>query len=720
MTDAAHRHARTPRSTRWRHPALALLLPAALLGVGAWQLTRIAGQADAFAGRASRMEAAIERIQPLVARTPNAPVRFTGEQFDTTAQAALARMQEARTDFDRDVLIDRARTGAAWAAVAGGGASLVAALLCLLLTARGAARGRRSRDALVRAFAGVVRLLPALLGCVAVASSVAVLGAVLFEVGGAWFLESVDTGEIKLVVAGLMIALGSVAFAIASVVQLRRALVAFTPQPMDVLAREAPPAEAPGMWRFLGDIARRQGAAPPDHLVLGLTSGFFVTSSPVRLAPDERVLSGRTLYLPASLLPMLSAGEITAVVAHELAHFTGEDTRYSQHFLPLFDSMARNMAAVTRGPRTKSWMESVFQPTGVLAAHVLETFQHVVSHWSRMREFEADQASLRVTDREAAATALLRSGLGTEVTGAMLSEVYGRPSRASEDFVGEVLARAGALGFAEPARHLDDGTPHPTDTHPPTRARVEAFGVPVDAALLAAASRPVSETDTAFVAGLFEDWIGFRKRLGTDLLGMARENDRQYQAALEAAAGEVAAEVEVHERSAATYGTAIPAAILFGMGLFTCWVAFASGWIHAADVGVVVGTAAVLTVMGALLLWLAASRYRRRRSGPFLVLGPEGFRCLGIAGLVPWSAVRSVEVTTGNVFVTRFWLTGPQAMPEQTGYRGCVKLDRKRNQLRLQGLVPRGLKAQAYLDLLTRAVRAHHAREVLRERALEG
>jgi Zn-dependent protease with chaperone function len=706
------------RPNRWRHPGVALLLPAALIALGLWQITRVAGSADDFSAQAGQMEASMKRLQPLATRDPGAVVHFNSNPQSYTAAQALGMMQSARTELRRDAVIQQARQVGAWTTAAGGAAALLAVLGCLAAASLGAWRGQRSRTALVGAFRVVVRVLPLLLGCVAVATALAVFAAVLFEIGGAWFMDGFGAGEIKLLLLGLVLAVSAVAFAVGSVRQLIRALAGWTPSPMQLLGRAAPPDAAPGLWAFLRQVAAGQGAAVPDNVVLGITQGFFVTSSAVLLLPEERVLTGRTLYLPTPLLPLLSRGEIAAVIAHELAHFVGEDTVYSQYFLPLYAGMSRSMDAVAARGRTSTWIDAVFQPAAVLAWHVMDTFSRTVAHWSRLRELEADRASLRVGDAQAAATALVRTGIGTDIIDGAMDDMYSRPDHADADLVATVVARAGASGFTEPARHLEDRQPHPTDSHPPTRQRIAALGIPIDDALLARASRPIQAEDGDFTAGLFTDWPSLRRTLGDDLLDIARSHDRELQTELEQAAGAVVADVPVHERARlVTVVFSVIGCLMALIGLFVGWVALGSDWTSKGDRPIILGVAAIALAAGGLALAVAWLRHRRGKAGPFLVVGSEGFRCIGLAAPVPWSAVDGVQVMTGQSFVTTFHLNATRPLPEQTGYRWSVKLDRRKRLLRLNGYVPQGMTAQAYLDLLNRGLRAFRAAALLRERA---
>ena len=309
------------RSQHWRHPAAALLLPLALVALGVWQASRVDGAAEAFAQRAERLQASVTRLQAAAARDPNASIRFNGDPQSYPAERAASMVRDAQAELAHDALIERARQYAAWAVIGGGAAALLAVLACLAAATLGAARGRRSRDALVGSFEVVLRLLPPLLGLVAAGTAVAIVGGVLFEAGGVWFQDRISTGEIKLIFIGLVLAGGALVLAFNAIRQLRRVLQAFTPDPMPILGRAVTPVEAPGLWTFLRGIAGGQGAGVPDNIVVGMLDGFFVTSSQVMLRPEEHLLSGRTLYLPAPYLPLLSRGEVSAIVAHELAHY---------------------------------------------------------------------------------------------------------------------------------------------------------------------------------------------------------------------------------------------------------------------------------------------------------------------------------------------------------------------------------------------------------------
>ena len=114
------------------------------------------------------------------------------------------------------------------------------------------------------------------------------------------------------------------------------------------------------------------------------------------------------------------------------------------------------------------------------------------------------------------------------------------------------------------------------------------------------------------------------------------------------------------------------------IGLFVGWLAVGSDWTSKGDRPLVAGVAAVALAAAALSLAAAWMRHRRGRAGPFLVVSAEGFRCIGLTGLVPWSAVDGIQVATGQAFVTTFHLNATRLLPEQIGYRWSIKLDRRK------------------------------------------
>ena len=690
--------------------AIIVLLPLALLALGLWEVER--GQASLAGLERSQTELlqALQRLRDLASRTPHAVVRFEGAKSAVTAELAARQVERWIGDLEGDLTVARARRGLAWTVVAGSALLLAAGLLGLALLAAARTLARLSRDKLVGAFSVLRRVLPVLLAAQTAGLALAAIAAGLFEIGGLWFAERVSAGEGKLVIAALLLGAVALYAAFQAIRGLRRAFALFTPEPLDVLGRRVDEAEAPGLWRFTGEIARRQEALAPDHVVVGLTEGFFVTSAAVRLWPEERLLTGRTLHLPAPWLALLNGREVAAIVGHELAHFSGEDTAYSGRFAPIYAGFERALGAlaVDRGGALVLW------PAIALGQFALRTFDTAVARWSRLREFEADRLGSTVSGRQAAASALVRTAVITPLIHKVLERAANAPARAGEDLVAAV-DDAVRGGLKHPEGHLDDRQPHPTDSHPPTRQRLAALGVEPDAALLAQATRPVGDEERALRPALFADWPGLCRTLSRDLLARLRDQDAELREVLEqAAAAGPAEEVALYENSRpAVWLAGILAAFFAAFAAMVSVFAEPLGFRTDPVVRVVLGA-----VCGAVALGIGAygRACHRRGQEPFLMLTPDGLRSPLLRAPVAWTDVAGIGVAVDRGLVLTLALAPDAPLPERVRRVLRVQVNRRRHEVVIGSNGVRGLKPQEYADLVAGYLNGARARAVLATR----
>ncbi|MFD1283201.1 M48 family metalloprotease, partial [Methylobacterium goesingense] len=385
-----------------------MLLPLAFVLLGLWEGRRAEDDRAAFAAEQARLSAI---VADLAARAPQ----------DGRVDFRLQFRQGGQV-YGGPLALDKARAAESQAAtlttlmdwrrllppvvVAGGG---LAALLSVLVLLAGAALGwvgRSSRDALVRGFSLVRRLLPATLALQILAAATATVAAVIFEAG--LLAQSGLSGDAMKLLGIAAVAVGAILWAAGrTVLGLRRALAAFEPDPLPIFGRRVSPAEAPGLWRLTEGLAERLGALKPEAVVVGLTGGFFVSAGPAVLEPGGERLTGRILYLPLPYLALMRGDEVAAIIGHELAHYAGGDTAYSQRFLPIYAGVGRSLDAVAAGHQGSL---GLLGPSLRLGLFVMERFHLAVRHWSRAREFAADAAGAGLTTPEAAARALLRTG----------------------------------------------------------------------------------------------------------------------------------------------------------------------------------------------------------------------------------------------------------------------------------------------------------------------
>mgnify|MGYP000238810640 FL=1 len=254
---------------------------------------------------------------------------------------------------------------------------------------------RRPGSSLLFAAAAVVTLL------VYVTLAFATYRALLFL-----WAQRPDPVTTVVVVVGLALGMGYASYRIGTA-RIRYALDAV----------ELPPGEMPGLYRRIDALSARVGVETPRLMVASLPG------------PNALALGGARdgdVVIDGSLFRLLTAAELEAIIAHELAHLKGRDSLvktlgYSLVrtatglvwfvLLPvalLVGGVARAVAllrdddpvAVRRTIRTAD-----VAVTGLVAV-CLFLLTAVVQAYSRRREYAADERAARLTDPLALARAL--------------------------------------------------------------------------------------------------------------------------------------------------------------------------------------------------------------------------------------------------------------------------------------------------------------------------
>lgn len=232
---------------------------------------------------------------------------------------------------------------------------------------------------------------------------------------------------------------------------------------------------APSLWALVDNIAHRMGANPPRSIVVGLSPTFFVVDAQVN-AIDETV-TGETLYISLPLCRVLTVNEFSSVVAHELAHFRGEDTRYSREFLPVYRGVQESIDGLL------STTENPLQKVSILPALLLlnlylEAFATAERSIGRQREFEADRTAVMATNPQSLATALVKVSQFAPLWERVLIEIFDpaqTPTSNASAFFAWICRNTGiqesSVGSAEKTM------PHPMDSHPPMPERLAAINM---------------------------------------------------------------------------------------------------------------------------------------------------------------------------------------------------------------------------------------------------
>lgn len=503
-----------------------IVIPILMLGMSVWQEARaLKSQAGEERYRV-RLAEDVPTLEAILAQNPKTIIHFSGDGADVPVPLAVEAAHKAQKHM---ALIEKLRWMSLGIPVLGGLASL--SVLGTALTGLWGIRrvrqfGMRSRQELVQQFSLWQRRLTGVLCVLSGGFCCAVVCVVGFEI---WHYvithmhAKLDVGA--LVRAGLMLVPIIIAglYVPFKIVKTWREF--FVDSTMCLVGIKATAEKYPALWDFVGNIASRVGAQPPDALVLGVNAEFFITASDVDLVLTQESCSGNTLYLGLPYLVYLSRDELTSIVAHELGHYVGEDLEYSQRFLPLYVRAWEQLHVLT-GDKDDLLCSSrvVLEPARMLAVFFLQSLQVAVNFWSRQRELAADGVSAAVCGTHTAAVALLRvvalqdrlnealslwrespdlpepsdeempntedtedaEECADEPAPQTLEEAFNAPEGLLT-FIRRVVQEQ---GIPDPRETLEEAVPHLLDSHPLTGKRLEVWGEVPDDALVAQAVRP--------------------------------------------------------------------------------------------------------------------------------------------------------------------------------------------------------------------------------------
>lgn len=241
--------------------------------------------------------------------------------------------------------------------------------------------------------------------------------------------------------------------------------------------------DAPQLWNRTEELADKLGALKPESILVGLDANFFVTEAPLSAISGQT--KGRTMYCSLPLLRVFSKDEFDAVILHELAHFKGEDTYFSQKFFPIYRGAAENLEQLSQ-EASGSIRGIILLPAINVLNYFLLSFSLIEAGISRARELEADRASAEIKGGRALAKALVKVHvfdpiLQTEDAADKFEEgmnfSIARAEKASRLYDSKMSADAASSSMS-----------HPTDSHPALGVRLENLGESIESL----ASDPVS------------------------------------------------------------------------------------------------------------------------------------------------------------------------------------------------------------------------------------
>jgi len=227
------------------------------------------------------------------------------------------------------------------------------------------------------------------------------------------------------------------------------------------------------LWDELKEICAKVGTAQPDQVIAGIDDNFFVTEQPVIV--DGKTYRGRTLFVSLSLLKQLQGAEADAVLAHEMAHFSGQDTVYSKKIAPLLLRYDNYLQALHDGVVTL--------PIYYFMLCFRAFYQLSLGRLSRQREFRADRIAVETMSPHNLAGALLRVAAYSKYRIRVEDELFRQEQALEAANVSERIEKGFheyAARFAAEPEIGNLATAHPFDSHPPLSQRLEAIGVPLE------------------------------------------------------------------------------------------------------------------------------------------------------------------------------------------------------------------------------------------------
>jgi len=156
------------------------------------------------------------------------------------------------------------------------------------------------------------------------------------------------------------------------------------------------PAAQPELWAVVRELADEVGTRPPDEIYLIPEVNASVHEQTHWLGLRVR---RRRMFIGAQLFTGLRAGQLRAILGHELGHYSNRDTRFAGASYRGQQTIGR----VVRGLHGGTWSTRMLRP--VFSAYAAVYFR-VSMRVSREQELAADRAAARVAGTTAATTAL--------------------------------------------------------------------------------------------------------------------------------------------------------------------------------------------------------------------------------------------------------------------------------------------------------------------------
>ena len=227
------------------------------------------------------------------------------------------------------------------------------------------------------------------------------------------------------------------------------------------------PADQPRLFALIDDEVDAAKEAPPERVYATLQVNAAVTE----------VGGGRVMEVGLPLMHMLSERELRSVIAHELGHYAGGDTRLGPWIYRTRETIMRTVSRLTKA-NDDMWSRRLVRTPFIWYGNA---FLRITNTISRRQEFAADARAALSAGRDAQVSALRRvHAYGAAFDGYWMNEVVPVLDAKRRPPIGEGFRRFIADDGVERTakeileRELAEGTTSPYDSHPSLPERIAA------------------------------------------------------------------------------------------------------------------------------------------------------------------------------------------------------------------------------------------------------
>jgi len=181
------------------------------------------------------------------------------------------------------------------------------------------------------------------------------------------------------------------------------------------------------------------------------------------------------MYLSLPFFRLLSLDELKSVIFHELSHYKGNDTRYSQKFFPIYRGTCASIVGL-RSIAISSIGRWALLPAFILLNLFLRSFEIAEKSLSRDRELAADKLGAQEAGTEAATAALVKVHAFSKVWDLIeKKKVIADPH--TKNMSKMIFQFLDNYPISELFKNLqNEHTFHPANSHPLLSIRLEALG----------------------------------------------------------------------------------------------------------------------------------------------------------------------------------------------------------------------------------------------------